>query len=472
MKTIEKIDVAIIGAGSAGLAALRQVRKRTESFVIINDGPYGTTCARVGCMPSKALIEAAHAFHARKRLDTFGIRGADALSVDLPAVMARVRELRDRFVAGVVKATDSLGERSIAGRARLLGPGRVAVGDREFAARHIILATGSRPIVPDAWRAFGDRVQTTDTIFELDTLPPRMAVIGLGAIGIEFAQALAQLGIEVTAFGRGPALGGLSDPKVTAAMRAVLDGEMTVYTEVEAELHEVAGGIAVRAGGKQAVVDQVLVAIGRRPNLDGIGLDTLGVDLDGRGMPPVDYSTTRIGKLDVFLAGDADGHAALLHEAADEGYIAGYNAVADEPTCFARRTPLGIVFAEPGIATVGQRHADIAPGTAFEGEVDFSNQGRSRVAQRNVGLLRVYASRDSGRLLGAEMCAPAAEHLAHLLALAIGQGLTVQELLRLPFYHPVIEEGLRTALRDVASHYPMDASDLASCPSPKAEALG
>ena len=471
MKTLEHIDVAIIGAGSAGLAALRQVRKRTERFVIINDGPYGTTCARVGCMPSKALIEAAHAFHARKRMATFGIRGSDALSVDLPAVMARVRALRDRFVAGVVKATDAVGERSISGRARLLGPGRVAVGEREFQARRIILATGSRPIVPDAWRAFGDRVQTSDTIFELDTLPPRMAVIGLGAIGIEFAQALAQLGIEVTAFGRGPKLAGLSDAKVTAAMRAVLDAELSLHTEGEAELHEAAGGIAVRASGKEVVVDKVLVAIGRRPNLDELGLETLGVALDERGMPPVDYTTTRIGDLDVFLAGDADGHAALLHEAADEGYIAGFNAVADEPTCFARRTPLGIVFAEPGIATVGQRHVDIPAGTAFEGEVDFSDQGRSRVAQRNVGLLRVYAARDSGKLLGAEMCAPAAEHLAHLLALAIGQGLTVQELLRLPFYHPVIEEGLRTALRDLASHYDLEQSDLAACAPFKAEAL-
>ncbi|MBW8367590.1 MAG: dihydrolipoyl dehydrogenase [Arenimonas sp.] len=471
MKNIETVDVAIIGAGSAGLAALRQVRKRTESFVIINDGAYGTTCARVGCMPSKALIEAAHAFHARRRLGTFGIRGGEALSVDLPAVMARVRELRDFFVAGVVKATDALDERSIAGRARLLGAGHLAVGEREFRAKRIILAPGSHPIVPGPWRAFGDRVQTSDSIFELPTLPPRVAVIGLGAIGIEFAQAMAQLGIQVTAFGRGTRLAGLTDSKVNAAMRAVLDQQLTLCTDGDAELSEAEGGIAVSAGNTRVVVDQVLVAIGRRPNLQGIGLASLGVALDERGMPPWDPTTTRIGDLDVFLAGDANGHAALLHEAADEGYIAGYNAVADDPTCFARRTPIGIVFAEPGIATVGQRHADIAPGTAFEGEVDFSRQGRSRVAQRNVGLLRIYAAREGGKLLGAEMCAPAAEHMVHLLALAIGQGLSVQDLLRLPFYHPVIEEGLRTALRDLASHYPMDPSDLASCPSSKAEAL-
>jgi dihydrolipoamide dehydrogenase len=298
-----------------------------------------------------------------------------------------------------------------------------------------------------------------------------MAVIGLGALGIEFAQALAQLGIEVTAFGRGTRLAGLTDDKVNAAMRAVLDQELTLCTDGDAELSEADGGIAVSAGNTRVVVDKVLVAIGRRPNLQGIGLESLGVELDARGMPPWDPTTTRIGDLDVFLAGDANDHAALLHEATDEGYIAGFNAAADEPTCFTRRTPIGIVFAEPGIATVGQRHADIAPGTAFEGEVDFSHQGRSRVAQRNVGLLRIYAAREGGKLLGAEMCAPAAEHMVHLLALAIDRGLGVQDLLRLPFYHPVIEEGLRTALRHLASHYPMDPSDLASCPSSKAEAL-
>ncbi|MFY2765005.1 dihydrolipoyl dehydrogenase [Arenimonas sp. MALMAid1274] len=471
MKTPETLDVAIIGAGSAGLAALRQVRKRTERFVIINDGPYGTTCARVGCMPSKALIEAAHAFHARKRLDTFGIRGGDQLQVDLPAVMRRVRELRDRFVRGVLKATDRLGERNLQGRARLLGPGRLVVGDQELQARKIIVATGSRPILPDAWRRFGARVQTTDTIFELDTLPPRIAVIGLGAVGVEFAQALAQLGIQVTAFGRDDQLAGLTDPRVTAALREILARDLTLHTGEDATLHEHADGIAVRSGSHELVVDQVLVAIGRQPNLDGIGLDTLGVPLDERGRPPYDRTTTRIGDLDVFLAGDVDGGVALLHEAADDGYIAGYNATADDPTCFTRRTPIGIVFAEPGVASIGQRHADLAQGEFFEGEVDFSDQGRSRVAQLNEGLLRVYAARDSGKLLGAEMCAPAAEHLAHLLALAIGQGLGVHDLLRLPFYHPVIEEGLRTALRDLAGHYPIDHSDLAACAPFKAEAL-
>ena len=133
-------DTIILGAGTAGLAALREVRKRTDDFLLVNDGPYGTTCARVGCMPSKVFIEAANAFHARGKLGEFGVSGAEDLAVDIPAVLARVRKLRDYYVSGVLKATEGLGDRNLAGRGRLQGPDRVAVGDREFSARRIILA--------------------------------------------------------------------------------------------------------------------------------------------------------------------------------------------------------------------------------------------------------------------------------------------------------------------------------------------
>ena len=164
-------DVIILGAGTAGLAALREVRKRTDSFLIVNADAYGTTCARVGCMPSKALIEAANAFARRGSFEAFGIRGANELSVDVPAVLRRVRALRDDFVSGVLKTTDELGDRSIAGRGRLAGPTTVVVDGRELHAKQVVLATGSRPILPKAWEAFGDRVRTTDSIFELEDLP-------------------------------------------------------------------------------------------------------------------------------------------------------------------------------------------------------------------------------------------------------------------------------------------------------------
>lgn len=465
-------DVIIIGAGSAGLAALREVSKRTDRFLMINHGPYGTTCARVGCMPSKALIEAAHAYHRRHDLAAFGVHGADQLSVDIPAVMNRTRELRDGFVDGTLKATDDLGDRNIQGKARLESPDTVTVDGRRYQARAIILATGSSPIVPAPWRALGPGVFTTDDLFELPDLPRRLAVIGLGAIGCEVAQAAAHLGIEVTGFEQLEAVAGVTDPEVNQGAVAALRRDLTLHLGAAAEVEVSGDGFTVTAGDARADVDGVLVALGRRPNLQDLGLEELGVTLDDRGMPEVDPETLQIGNLPVFLAGDANGQSPILHEAADDGHIAGLNALGPEVRRFRRRVPLGIVFVNPDVAAVGRRFAELdLPATAI-GKVSFARHGRARMARVNEGVLRVYADKADGRLLGAEMCAPAGEHLAHFLALAIERGLTVHQLLRVPFYHPVIEEGLRAALRRAGRDLPpCGDSDLAGCDAYGVEAL-
>ena len=466
------VSVAIVGAGTAGLAALREVRDRTSDFVLINGGPYGTTCARVGCMPSKTLIAAANAFHARTKLDEFGIRGADRLVADIPAVLHRIRSLRDHFVAGVLRATEDLGDRSIAGYARLDGPGRLIVGDRVIHARQIILAPGSSPIVPKPWHALGNRILTSDTLFDQIDLPPRIGVVGLGPLGIEMAQALARLGIEVHGFDAVEQVAGISDEKVSAAVRDIFANEFAVHLGAEVELAEVDDSVEIRWNDRSVVVDKVIVAVGRRPNLEGLGLETLGVPLDETGMPEVDPSTMRIPGTSVLLAGDANGDRPLLHEAADEGNIAGLNATSDEPIRLTRRTPLSIVFCDPEIASVGQMAKDLDPETTLIGEMSFVNQSRARIMQENRGLLRLYATRQEGRLLGAEMAVPAAEHMAHLLALAIGQELTVHDLLRMPYYHPTLEEGFRTALRTIARQLPpCGLSDLARCGPLGVEAL-
>lgn len=470
----EILDVIIIGAGSAGLSALREVKKHTEHFVLINDGAWGTTCARVGCMPSKVLIEAANAFHRRTTFDTFGIRGADQLALDLSQVLQRVRTLRDTFVASTLKTTEALGTRAISGRARLLGPNEVQVNDNKFYAKKIIIATGSRPFIPAEWQELGHRLLTTDNLFEQKSLPASLAVIGMGPIGIEMAQALARLGIKVTGFGSHKLIGGLSDPQVNQVAVDLLSQEFPLHVGERAELMpgSAENGVHIRAGTVDVKVDGVLTALGRRPNIDNLGLETLGVPLDKDGLPPVDPTTMQIADLPVFLAGDANNYLPLLHEAADEGHIAGLNAVREQVICFKRRTPLGIVFSDPGIATVGNQFKSLNSRDIVIGEVYFDHQGRAQAAQRNKGMLRVYAKAGSGQLLGAEICAPAGEHMAHLLALAIGQSLTVWELLRLPFYHPVLEEGLRTALRKLAANLPAGSvSDLASCDAFNAAAL-
>lgn len=458
-------DVVILGAGTAGLSALTEVKKRTDRFLIVNAGHYGTTCARVGCMPSKLLIEAANAYHRRTSFDAFGIRGSDGLSVDMPAVMQRLRALRDEFVAGTVKVTDDLGDRSVHGHATILAPDCISVNGQQIKTRAIIIATGSHPVVPEPWRALGKRVLTTDTLFEHDRFGPRLGVIGMGPLGAEMALALARLGVHVSAFSKSDLLAGLSDPEINAVLRGALATEMDLQLGDETTLHEADGGIAITADGRQTVVDQVLVAVGRRPNVSKLGLENLGVPLDAHGMPEFDPGSTQIGELPVFFAGDVNGQRPLLHEAADEGHIAGRNALADDVRCYERRKPLSIVFVDPEVAVVGESAASLVPGSFATGRASFDNQGRARAGQRNLGKIALYVQPSDGKLLGAELCAPAGEHFAHLLGLAITRGLTVHDLLAMPIYHPTLEEGLRTALRDAAQKSKARPdSDLSDCP--------
>jgi dihydrolipoamide dehydrogenase len=468
----EICDVAIIGAGTAGLSALREVRKKTQSFVIINDGAYGTTCARVGCMPSKALIEAANAFGRRRDLADFGIRGGEQLTADIPAVLQRVRRLRDQFAAGATKLTDSLGERSISGKAQFLAPDTLQVGDRRLRAKSIIVATGSRPFVPNDWPDLGSRLITTDTFFEHQDLPRTIATIGLGPIGVELSQALARLGIRVIGYGDVPEIGGLTDSEVSTRALAALREDIEIHIGPRVTVDNEAHGVRVTSGEQTVIVDAVIAAMGRKPNIDGLGLERLGVPLDKRGLPSVDPHSMRVGKLPVYMVGDVDMNLPLQHEANDEGHIAGYNAVRDTAESFRRRVLLGIVFCDPQLGLVGKSYRELDLSQTVVGTADFSHQGRATVAAANKGLLRVYADKKSKRIVGAELCTPHGEHLAHLLAFAVERSSTVADVLRMPFYHPTLEEGLRTALRDAASRLGLRTeSDLASCDPLGADAL-
>jgi dihydrolipoamide dehydrogenase len=454
----QRVDVAVIGAGTAGLAAYRAARSRGARAVIVEAGPYGTTCARVGCMPSKLLIAAAEASHAIDAAPGFGVHVEGAKRIDGREVMGRVKRERDRFVGFVLESVDAIAaEDRIVGRARFAGRTTLEIdGNLRLEANAIVIATGSRPAVPDLLKAAGDRLVVNDDVFAWDDLPKSVAVFGPGVIGLELGQSLARLGVRVVVLGRGGRVGPLTDPVVRAAYLAALSRDFhldpdarverieRLGDEVEVAYHDLDGSLRVER------FDYVLAATGRRPNVDGLGLEALGVPLDASGVPRFDPKTLRIGDTNVFIAGDAANDIPLLHEAADEGRIAGHNAAqpsAAEPGL--RRAPLSVVFTDPQVAIVGSGFAKLAAGSFETGEVSFANQGRSRVMLKNHGHLRAYADRATGRFLGAEMAGPAAEHIGHLLAWALANRMTIASMLEMPFYHPVIEEGLRTALRDL-----------------------
>ena len=434
-------DVVVIGAGTAGLAAYRAASTRGARTLLVEAGPGGTTCARVGCMPSKLLIAAAEAAHHARTAGPFGVHAE--VRVDGAAVMDRVRRERDRFVGFVLEGFDAIpDEDKVRGRARFVGPGEIDVDGTRIRTRATVVATGSSPFVPRMFDAIRDRLVVNDDVFDWSTLPASVAVFGTGVIGLELGQALHRLGVRVKLFGKGGKLGSITDPVVHAAFYRAIGAELDVDPDADVVSLEPATGTGVLVNGER--FDTALIAAGRRANLLGLGLE----------VAKIDRATLRMGDTSVFVAGDANDDAPLLHEAADEGRIAGENAARfPDVVPGARRSPLAVAFTDPQIAIAGSSHAElVAKGEPFvAGEVDFRDQGRSRVIRQNHGAARIYAHARTGRLLGAEMAGPRAENIGHLLAWAHQQGLTVDRMLAMPFYHPVVEEGIRTALRDAAT---------------------
>ncbi|HCP96328.1 MAG TPA: dihydrolipoyl dehydrogenase [Pseudoalteromonas sp.] len=455
-------DVVVIGAGTAGLSAYRNAKQFTQNVLMIESGPYGTTCARVGCMPSKLLIAAAEAAHSIEMAPAFGVHSSKPV-IDGKAVMARVKSERDRFAGFVVEAVDEIpSEDKIRGYAQFLDANRVQIDEHTIiTAKRFVVATGSRPSYPGVFNNFGDRLIINDDVFDWDDLPESVAVFGPGVIGLEIGQALHRLGVKVKLFGVGGAIGPLTDPVVKDYANTVFAEEFYVDTDSNvSDMKQVGNKAELTYTDKQGVkhteqFDYVLAATGRVPNTDKLGLENTGIELDERGVPLADAHTMQCGDSHIFIAGDASNMIPLLHEASDQGTIAGQNA-GRYPHVRAglRRAKIAAVFSDPQIAMVGESFKEISQRLGscdcFEiGEVSFENQGRSRVMLKNKGHMRVYAEHGTGLFLGAEFIGPQAEHIAHLLAWAVQNKMTVPQMLDMPFYHPVIEEGLRTALRDL-----------------------
>lgn len=442
-------DVAVIGAGTAGLAAERAARKAGARTLLIDPEFRGTLCANTGCMPSKLLIAAAHAAHAARRAPVFGVNPGPPV-IDGRAVMARLRAERDRFVALTREGLEDLPDGTmIRARARFAAATRLALSDgRHVRARAVVIATGSTARIPAPFRELGPRVLTNETVFELPDLPARLAVIGAGPIGLELAQAMGRLGVAVTLFDQGDRLGKARGDAVHDALRAAVARDVTLCLGVKTTPDPAPDGIRITWRGASEgaqVFDHVLVATGRPPNLAGLDLEAAGLALDDHGTPVFDRRTMQCGDAPIFIAGDADADATLLHEASTEGAIAGRNAATHPRVTPGSRSPaFALTFTDPPLAMVGQGPGD----GVICGHSDYGDQGRARTEARAEGCVTLHADAH-GRLIGADLCCPGAEHLAHLLAWAVQSGATASALLEMPFYHPTLEEGLKPALRQI-----------------------
>ena len=443
-------DVAIIGAGTAGLNALKEVRRAGKSFVLIDQGPLGTTCARVGCMPSKAVL---HAGALKQGSAFIGTDAGCATGAAPDALWQAARKMRDTLAKGAADRTNAAaGENLVMGRARFIAPDAVEVGGRRVVAKAFVVAAGSRPLVPAFLDVVSDRVLTTDTLFEMASLPRSIGILGLGAIGLEIGLALSRLGVRVVAGDIKSAPAGIADPEIGArAVSHFGGGEgLTLWLGQRVAVKREPTGISISNGAQTGHVDWLLAALGRKPALEGLHLAAAGIPTDEHGMPAIDPATMRAGESAIYFAGDISGQRPLQHEAADEGMMAGWGAARHgDAEAFQRRVPLSIVFSDPDIAAVGTPFDQLDLENTIIGSASGQGNGRSRIIHAEDNLVRIYADRATGRLLGAGVFAVGGEHIAHLLAWAIQRGETAAELLEMPFYHPTVEEMVQTGLADI-----------------------
>lgn len=339
----------------------------------------------------------------------------------------------------------------------------------------MIIATGSRPVLPRFLDSVRERTVTTDELFDLPTLPRSVGVLGLGAVGLEMGVALARLGVRVIGADQAARVAGISDPQIASRARECFDHLTPLWLGAQARVERARDGVRITAGEQSETVDVLLAALGRQANVDGLDLDEAGVPLDRKGIPVFDRATLQLGELPVFIAGDANADRPLLHEAADQGAIAGYNACVETPLRFARKVPLGIAFCAPDVVTVGAAWDELDADRIVVGSAEAARNGRAIIEDSTHGLLRVYADAGSGRLLGASMVTAGGEHLGQWLAWAVQRRETARDLLAGVFYHPTLEEMLQSALQDIvrqidsgASHplgvLPLAPQDKASAP--------
>ncbi|MCW8933775.1 MAG: dihydrolipoyl dehydrogenase [Gammaproteobacteria bacterium] len=457
---MKEVEVAIIGAGSAGLYCMSQIKRFTDDFVLIDGGELGTTCARVGCMPSKVLIQVAEDFHRRTIFEREGIEGEEHLSINEKDAMEHVQDLRDTFVDRTLSnSIDLLPEdKLIESHVHFIDANTLQTEDGDkIKAKRIVIATGSRPVIPSSWETFADKILTSDDVFELEELPKSIAVIGLGVIGLEIGQSLHRLGVNVTGIDQQTIISGIDDAAVNKSAIEIISREFPLWLGHAAEISQLENGnLQVSAGDKSVEVEKIFASMGRRPNIDKLKLESTGLSLLENGVPVFNSHTMQLGDSSIYIAGDCNAERPILHEAGFEGRIAGYNIMQDKPVSFKLKTPLAITFCEPNIVSVGAKLSELDENTTAIGEINMAPVGRALIMGKNRGLIRLYADKKTGKLLGASMACVKGENLAHLVCWCIEMEMTVHQMLRMPFYHPVIEEALQAALYNLKSKLDID----------------
>ena len=453
-----EFDLVVIGAGPGGyVAAIRAAQLGLKTACVELEPALGGTCLRVGCIPSKALLESSEIYS--EALHRFADRGVrcEGVSLDLPAMLGNKSTVVDQLTGGVAHLFKKNGVTRLAGRGTLAGRDgdrvRVDVDGEDagrLSAKHVLIATGSAPVSLPGIEIDGEFVTDSTGALGYETVPKRLVVIGAGYIGLELGTVWRRLGSEVTVLEYLDRILPLNDSEIAKAAEKTfrkqgLDlrlGTKVVGVEKNADG---TGGRVLIEGGAPVECDKVLMSVGRRPYTDGLGLESVGIETDKRGFVPVDehYRTAAAG---VLAIGDVIGGAMLAHKAEEEAVACVEELATGRGHVNYSAIP-SVVYTAPEIAAVGKTEEELKEeGVTFKaGSFPFLANGRAKAIGQTGGKVKILADAATDRILGVHILGPHAGDLIAECAAAMEFGATAEDLARTCHAHPTLAEAVKEA---------------------------
>lgn len=450
----DSYECVVIGAGPGGQSAATAVAARGVSVALIERDKLGGTCHNYGCDPTKTLLHVAHMLHQMRHAERFGLRVAGA-EADWPQVQAWVRQVLDQMQGGSEEDAradiEKQGIDLIIGEAAFTSPHDITVGERTIRAKHVILAPGTQAAVPPIEGLAETGYITNVEAVALDVLPRRLAIIGSGPIGVEFAQLFARFGVQVTVLERAPVLLETEDRELADELCGLLTDEgirFETNVELRAVRREADGKLLTFTAGEKGeqtlIVDEIMVAAGRKPALDGLQLERAGVETTKKGIS-VD-ATLRTNVPHIWAIGDIASPFQFTHVAGAQGALAAQNAFTVQPMPFDSRVIPWGVYTSPELAHVGKTEEELRDeGTAYQvARIPFAQNDRAIATGSTSGHVKLLVGAN-GLLLGGHILSQNAGDLIAPVVLAMRQGLSLDALAETMLPYPTFAAAVKQA---------------------------
>ncbi len=441
-------DLIVIGAGPGGYEAAGHAGRMGKKVALVEKERVGGTCLNVGCIPAKTFLRSSKLFRECGESQSYGVR-VGSREFDMPAVVAR----KDRVVGTLTKGVETMLKRAgveiVSGQARLVGRNTVEVGERRLEAANILIATGSRPAVPPVTGIGSARVLDSNTVFGLTAIPRRVAIVGGGYIGLEFACFFNEIGVQVAVYEMLPHIASGCDRDIGNRLLQILKRkgiEFRLSAKVtgidESALHY------TEADGTQSAdpADCILNAAGRAPNVAGLGLEEAGVDFSAKGIRASDRGQTNVAG--IWACGDVTGRRMLAHVATREGIAAVNNMFGRKDRIRYNAIP-AVIYTHPEVATVGQTEEELqAAGVEYKKSiVPMAVAGRFLVENEGgSGIVKALAGARHGEILGVHAIGDSSSEFIVAAAIMVATEMCVADAAGIVFPHPTVSEALREAI--------------------------